>query len=86
MRPEVRRTIEGIATLGHVARMVVFSLVGALLIEAAVDYDPSKPVGLDGALGKLAHSPYGPYLLGIVAAGLVSFGLYSFTDARYRRI
>ena len=86
MSPEVRHAVEAIATVGHLARMVVFGLVGVLLIEAAVEYDPGKPVGLDGALAKLAHSPYGPYLLGIVAAGLIAFGLYSFIDARYRRI
>jgi hypothetical protein len=31
------------------------------------------------------HS-YGPILLGIVAAGLIAFSLYSLSDARYRRI
>ena len=29
---------------------------------------------------------YGPYLLGLVAAGLIAFAVYSFSDARYRRI
>jgi hypothetical protein len=42
---------------------------------------------IDGALAKLAHNSYGPFLLGIVAAaGLVAFGIYSLTDARYRQI
>ena len=40
----------------------------------------------NGALAKLAHQSYGPFLLGLVAAGLVAFGLYSLSDARYRRI
>ena len=56
------------------------------MIKAAIDYAPSKAVGLDGALAKLAHQTYGPFLLGVVAIGLVAFGLYSITDARYRRI
>ena len=43
-------------------------------------------VGLDGALAKLLQQSYGSYLLGIVAAGLVAFALYSLSDARYRRI
>jgi fumarate reductase subunit D len=86
MSPTVRTWFEWIGVFGHLARMVVFGLVGVFLIEAAVDYNPNKAVGLDGALAKLAHNSYGPFLLGIVAAGLVAFGIYSLTDARYRQI
>jgi hypothetical protein len=32
------------------------------------------------------HTPYGPFLLGLVAAGLFAFGLYSFVEARYREV
>lgn len=86
MSASVRHWIEWIGTFGHLARMVVFGLVGVFLIKAAVDYNSNKAVGLDGALAKLAHQSYGPFLLGLVAAGLVAFGLYSLSDARYRRI
>jgi hypothetical protein len=86
MSHRVRRWIRWIGTLGHLARMVVFCLVGAFLINAAVDYDPNRAVGLDGALAKIDHASYGPYLLGLVAAGLMAFGIYSLSDARYRRI
>ena len=86
MGARVRHWIEWIGTFGHLARMVVFGLVGVFLITAAVDYNPNKAVGLDGALAKLVHHSYGPFLLGVVAVGLVAFGLYSLSDARYRRI
>jgi len=86
MTPTVRAWITWIGTFGHLARMVVFGLVGVFLIKAAVEYDPNKAVGLDGALAKLGHNSYGPFLLGLVAAGLIAFGLYSLGDARYRRI
>jgi len=66
--------------------MVVFGLIGIFVIKAALDYNPNKAVGLDGALAELANHSYGSYLLGIVAAGLVAFAVYSLTDARYRRI
>ncbi len=86
MSARVREWIEWIGSFGHLARMVVFGLVGVFLIKAAIDFNPNKAVGLDGALAKLAHASYGPFLLGIVAAGLIAFGLYSLSDARYRRI
>jgi Domain of Unknown Function (DUF1206) len=86
MGPRVRNWIEWIGSFGHLARMVVFGLVGAFLIKAAIDYNPNNAVGLDGALAKIAHASYGPFLLAIVAAGLVAFGVYSLSDARYRRI
>jgi hypothetical protein len=82
----VRPWIARLGIVGHLARMVVFGLVGVFLIKAAVDYNPSAAVGLDGALAKLLHRHYGSYLLGIVAAGLVAFAVYSLSDARYRRI
>jgi fumarate reductase subunit D len=86
MSPRVRDWIEWIGSFGHLARMVVFGLVGAFLIKAAIDFNPNNAVGLDGALAKIAHASYGPFLLAIVAAGLIAFGVYSLSDARYRRI
>jgi hypothetical protein len=72
--------------LGHLARAVVFALIGVFVIKAAADYNPKESIGLDGALQKLAHAGYGPYLLGITAAGLVCYGLYCLVDARYRDV
>ena len=66
--------------------MVVFVLIGYFLVKTAIDYNPEEAITLDGALGKLAHASYGPIVLGVVAAGLISFGLYSFADARYRKL
>jgi hypothetical protein len=86
MSPRMRTWIGRIGLVGHLARMVVFGLVGVFLIKAAIDFNPQKAVGVDGALAKLQHNSYGPFLLGIVAAGLIAFALYSLSDARYRRI
>jgi hypothetical protein len=86
MRPRVKEWISRLGLIGHLARMIVFGLVGVFLIKAAIDYKPNKAVGLDGALAKIVHHSYGPFLLGIVSAGLVAFALYSLSDARYRRI
>jgi hypothetical protein len=86
MGPQVKKWISRLGTFGHLARMVVFGLVGVFVVKAAIDYTPSKAVGLDGALAKIVHHSYGPVLLGIVATGLIAFAIYSLSDARYRRI
>lgn len=86
MSDTTRKWYKLLAIWGHVARAVVFGLVGTFAIKAAVDFNPRKAVGLDGALAKLARQSYGSALLGVVAAGLVAFALYSLADARYRRI
>jgi hypothetical protein len=86
MGPGVRRTYTALGVFGYLARMVVFLLVGYGVIKAAVDYNPRNAIGLDGALQKLAHSSYGPALLGLVAVGLIGFALYCIADARYRRL
>jgi uncharacterized protein DUF1206 len=75
-----------IGVAGHIARFVVFSLIGVFAIKAAVDYNPKDAVGLDGALQKLAHASYGSALLGLTAAGLLAYGVFCFVDARYRDV
>lgn len=72
--------------VGLAARGVVFDIVGIFLVQAALRADPGQARGLDGALAALAARPFGSFLLGAVALGLVIFGLYCFVDARYRRI
>lgn len=78
--------ITWIGTVGHVARATVFGLAGWFLLKAAYEYDAKEAVGLDGALTKILRADYGPWLLGLVAAGLLAFGAYSLSEARYRRI
>ena len=42
--------------------------------------------GVDSALRALAHTPLGPWLLVVVALGLVTFGVYSWCEARWRAV
>jgi hypothetical protein len=86
MSARVERAFTALGIFGHLARMVIFALTGYFLIKAAIDYNPEKAVGLEGALAALSRASYGPILLGVVAAGLVGFGAYSIADARYRKV
>jgi uncharacterized membrane protein YidH (DUF202 family) len=80
------RWYTAIGVFGHLARAVVFALVGIFLLRAAYQYDPEEAIGLDGALAKLAAEAFGPFLLGAVAFGLLAYGLFCFVQARYRKV
>lgn len=86
MSDTAKRLLTAIATAGLAARMVVFCLIGTFLVRAAIRYDPNQAVGVDGALKRLVDRPYGPWLLAVVAAGLLLYGIYLFVEARYRRL
>ena len=86
MSQHTRKLFTTVGTVGYAARGFVFGLVGYFLVKAAIDYSPKQAVGLDGALARLQSNSYGPILLGIVAAGLIAFAIYSLFDSRYRRL
>lgn len=75
-----------IAVVGLAARAVVFGIVSWFFFKAVADYDPKQARGLDGALRKLTHEPYGEFLLGLVAAGLFAYGVFCVIQARYREV
>lgn len=81
-----RKWFTALGVVGYVARGIVFALVGFFVARAAWQYDPKEAVGLDGALEKLAQATYGPVLLGLVAAGLFAFAVFSLVEARYREV
>lgn len=81
---QTRKWAKRLGQWGISARGVVFTIIGIFLIQAALQADPSETRGLGGALDTLAQQPYGPWLLGLVAAGLVAYAVYCFSYARYR--
>ncbi|WP_344428158.1 DUF1206 domain-containing protein [Pseudonocardia ailaonensis] len=81
----VRRLIEAIGVLGHLARALALAMVGVLVVTAAVASDAGRAGGLDAALRALGETPLGPALLVVVAVGFGAFGLYCLADAALRR-
>lgn len=75
-----------IGRVGLTARGVVFLIIGWFLMRAAYQSDASEARGLAGALETLLRQPYGPWLMGLVALGLVAYGIHLGVQARYRRI
>ena len=71
---------------GTVARGVVFTIVGVLLVAAAMHVKSHSAGGLDGALLELARQPIGRVLLAAAALGLMAFGAFSVMCARWMRM
>ena len=69
--------------VGFPGKGIALAGVGALLVWAAVTFDPSKATGLDGALRTILDLPFGRILLTLVAMGIAAFGAYLFVRARY---
>ena len=86
MGSRMRRVVDALGAVGLVARGGVFSLVGLLVIKAAADFRPDEATGVDHTLRAVAATTYGRWVMVGTALGLVAFGLYSFAEARFRRI
>lgn len=81
-----RRWIDPASIAGLVAHGVVLGLIGTFLIQAALRFNPDEAQGLSGALAELSQQPFGPWLLGATAIGLIGYGLYKLAQARYHRV
>ncbi|HEX2313310.1 MAG TPA: DUF1206 domain-containing protein [Thermomonospora sp.] len=86
MSPRTRTAVKALGVVGRSARGIVFGAVGVFLVHAAVTFDAGKAKGLDGTLREFAGTPAGPWALVAVALGLVTYGVYAFCEARWRRI
>lgn len=86
MSLRTRKVVVLLGTIGRTSRGLVFGAAGIFLAYAAITFDPGKAKGMDGTLRSLARTPAGPWVLIAVAAGLVIFGVYSFCEARWRKV
>lgn len=84
LQPTARTWAVRIARFGIAARGIVFAIIGTLLVRAALHYRADEAKGIAGALDALRGQPYGPWLLGVVALGLMGYGIYELLRARYR--
>lgn len=84
MSADERRWITRMGQVGYSARGVVFPIIGAGLLRAAFERDPSEARGTREALLDIARSSEGQILLALVAAGFLAFGAFMVASARYR--
>jgi hypothetical protein len=82
----LQRVVVWLGKFGGIARGAVFVTAGVFLAVAAIEAKPQQAKGVDSALRVLASTPLGPWLLLLVAIGLIMFGLFSLCQARWERL
>ena len=81
-----RRIMAWPGRVGGVARGIIFITAGIFLVVASAEAKPQEAKGIDSSLRALAATPIGPWLLVLVATGLIMFGVYSCCEARWRNV
>jgi hypothetical protein len=77
----VKKNVLAISRFGIAARGLVFFTVGGSIVMAALQENVAAMRGTSGALRQMPD-----LLLFAVGAGLASYGIYAFVNARYRQI
>ena len=80
-----REGVEKTAKFGLSARGVIFLILGYFALKAAINSNPSQIKSTTEAFSFIQESGYGPWLLGLVAAGFIAYALYMYLMAKYRR-
>jgi hypothetical protein len=75
-----------IGTAAYVTKGAILVLIGYFLVQSALTYDASKARGLDAALREVAQQSWGQVVLVLVAVGLLAYALFTFFEARYRKV
>jgi hypothetical protein len=79
------RTLVAVSRFGLLMRGVTLVALGYFLIRAAEEVNPQVVRTFGETLDALAHTALGPAFLGVLAAGLASYGFYLWALALLRR-
>ncbi|MFC8680848.1 DUF1206 domain-containing protein [Microbacterium ureisolvens] len=72
--------------VGFVAKGVALTIIGVLLMVAAIGDDADTAGGLDGAVDALLDLPLGPALAWIVGVGFLAYAVFTVARARFARM
>ena len=75
-----------IGRFGLICKGIVSTIVGYFFAQAARSADASEAKSTAGALQTIQQQPFGAVLMGIVAFGMLAYGIHLMVQARYRRI
>lgn len=75
-----------LARIGYGSRGLATLPTGVFLIKAGLEARSQDARGWGGALQAVESQPFGSWMLGTVALGLMAFGVFGFVEAAFRRI
>lgn len=75
-----------LARAGYVARGLAYLPLALFVVLAGFRAQADDVTSFGGSLDALEAQPGGSVILGLVAVGLMAFGLFALIEARYRRI
>jgi len=83
--PNETPAVRALSRIGNVARGVILGFIGVLVLVAAIQHDPNKTEGIDGALKDLLDHAWGEIAVFLIALGFAAFGAYSILRAWVNR-
>lgn len=84
--PDLCRVVVPLAKIGYAARGLATLPLGVFLTKAGLDARAAEARSWGDALQAVERQPFGSWVLGVVAVGLIAFGLFGLVEARFRRI
>lgn len=78
--------LDAVCRFGLVARGALLAIIGGFITYAAFTVSPEQAGGISEALDYVHALPFGPWLYGLAALGLVAFGAYSIVQGLYREV
>lgn len=80
-----RKVIKNTGYMGIISRAVIFGIMAFFFLRAAYHSNTNDIKTTADAFSFLQDSAYGAWLMGLVAAGLVCYGIFMFMTAKYRK-
>ncbi|SMO91228.1 DUF1206 domain-containing protein [Gracilimonas mengyeensis] len=86
MSEKEKKMLRTLGQIGISAWGVVYCMVGFLFYQAAMQFDADEAGGLSDALNALQEQPFGVWILGATAGGLLIYGIYLLILSYYHKI
>lgn len=80
------RRVSPMARIGYVSRGLAYLPLAVLIVMAGLRSRASEVTSFAQALETVERQPGGAIILALTAAGFIAFGVFSFVEARFRRI
>jgi hypothetical protein len=85
MRARHSEIFRNAGVVGYFSKGLVLIIIGYFFLRAALYHNANEAIGTKGAFALLENA-FGTVLMGLVALGLVGYGVFMFVKGRYQRI